>query len=51
MIKKNDTAQLDICDVTGEGYGVGKWRNLALQTETAYLSGRIFIEHTAVSRH
>lgn len=37
MIKKNDTAVLDICDVTGEGYGVGKYSDGDMKDFVTYV--------------
>lgn len=37
MIKKNDTAVLDICDITGEGYGVGKYSDDDMKDFVTYV--------------
>lgn len=37
MIKKNDTAVLDICDITGEGYGVGKYSDDEMKDFVTYV--------------
>ncbi len=37
MIKKNDEAIIDICDITGEGYGVGKYSDGEVKDFVTYV--------------